>query len=109
MLSILFVARAWRILTGYGEADVSEVLIYGWLALTVLEQVGAMVKLAWCTKLARAKVEVIPELKEAVKEAAAESIPDYLKTLAAAPADYQSAVAVYPPGGVTPVDPTIPV
>ena len=107
-LGILFVARAFRIALGYGEADVSEVLLYAGITLVAAEQIATMVKRAWSGAVEDSKADVIPEIKVAVKEAAAEAIPGWVQDLAKAPADYERRGALYPPGGVTPVDPTVP-
>lgn len=108
LCAVLLVARAYRIATGFGEADVSEVLVYAALILASLLQVGALVRIAWCRKVRDARADLIPEVKEAVKEAASEAFPDYLQTLHNAPADYERRAAAYPPGVITPVDPTVP-
>lgn len=87
LLSVLFFARAWRIFTGFGSADVSEVVLYvGGLAVVLL-QVVAMVRAVWCGKLARVKADAIPEIKEAVQEA----IPPYLRVLHQSPPGYENA------------------
>ena len=107
VLSVLFVGRAWRIHAGYGQADPGEVLVYFGMAFTILLQLGASVKRAWRRRLAESKVEVIPELKQAVKEAASEAIPPHLQDLARPPADYEHGVRLYPTGELTPVDPEL--
>ena len=78
-LSVLFVGRAWRIYAGYGDAETGEVLVYSGVALTTLLQLAASVGRAWRRRLAESKVEIIPELKQVVKEAASEAIPQYLR------------------------------
>jgi hypothetical protein len=67
-----------------------------------------MVKRAWSGAVEDSKADVIPEIKVAVKEAAAEAIPGYLQDLAKAPADYDRGARVYSTGATTPQDPTVP-
>jgi hypothetical protein len=65
LLTILFASRAWRIWTGYGEADVSEVLLYSGLIACLVLIVGLMVRRAWSERLDRAPLDALPVIKEA--------------------------------------------
>lgn len=108
LLTVMFVALAWRIFSGYGEADLSEVLLYATVAFASFLVVALMIRRAWSEKLSRAPIDAVPTIKQAVREAAEEAVPDYLKDLAAMPADYERRAAEYRGGAMTPTDPTIP-
>ena len=83
-LAVFFAARAWRIFTGYGEADASEIMVYGGLVWVLVLQLQAMIQTAWCNKLAEAEtvIAAVPEqVHAAVVDAVHESTPAIFRQL----------------------------